>query len=539
VVERTGGVPLFVEELTRAVLESGDAKLTGREIPATLHDSLMARLDRLGPAKELIQIGAVIGSEFSYELLHAVDPIAEEELQRALRTLADAELLYVRGIAPDATYQFKHALIRDAAYEPAIAAWTKAGKAATSRNAFAEALASYQQAVALITLLPESPERDNHELELRQPFVAMLQVTRGWAASETVEAAERMAALAERSGNLRQFAHWVEARAFTAWIISDLNTSIALANQALELRLREGWATGIANSHMQQVMTRYWLGDLQGAEKYFTAGLKFCDDPGFSQDKIGAPIAAFAFGSRNAWTLGRADVARERLVQMMAAANADNPHDIAFAGDHAAELWVLMREYEKAEALAERALALSEEYQFPNEAAQARCALGKARAQRGRTTEGIALIRQGIAGKLESGQRLGITRDLAFLAAAQASEGAIGDSLETIEQALQANPHELVWRPEIVRLRGELRLRQGDAKLAEADFNEAIALAQTMGAKAWELRATMSLARLLDNNDRRDEARTMLANIYNWFTEGFDTADLRDAKALLAELSGS
>ena len=218
VVERTGGVPLFVEELTRAVLESGDAKLTGREIPVTLHDSLMARLDRLGPAKEVIQIGAVIGSEFSYELLHAVHPIAEEDLQRALRKLADAELLYVRGIAPDATYQFKHALIRDAAYEallksrrkelhrlvartidekfpalkeahpevlarhwteagetePAIAEWSRAGKAAEARNAFREALESYQQALALLNLLPESPERDLRELELRQSVVRML-----------------------------------------------------------------------------------------------------------------------------------------------------------------------------------------------------------------------------------------------------------------------------------------------------------------------------------------------------------------------------
>jgi predicted ATPase len=116
VVERTGGVPLFVEELTRAVLESGDAKLTGSEIPVTLHDSLMARLDRLGAAKEVAQVGAVIGGEFSYDLLHAVHPIPDEDLQRSLRNLADAELLTVRGIPPEAFYRFRYALIQDAAY---------------------------------------------------------------------------------------------------------------------------------------------------------------------------------------------------------------------------------------------------------------------------------------------------------------------------------------------------------------------------------------------------------------------------------------
>jgi predicted ATPase len=231
VVQRTGGVPLFVEELTRAVLESGNAQFSGREIPVTLHDSLMARLDRLGPAKEVIQIGSVIGAEFSYELLQAVHPIAEEGLHRALRTVADAELIYVRGIAPDATYQFKHALIRDAAYEallrsrrkelhrlvartidekfpavkeaqpevlarhwteageaePAIAEWSRAGKAAEARNAFREALESYQQAVALLNALPESPERDGRELELRQSIVLMLMVTKGNASHETID----------------------------------------------------------------------------------------------------------------------------------------------------------------------------------------------------------------------------------------------------------------------------------------------------------------------------------------------------------------
>ena len=210
VIERTGGVPLFVEELTRAVLESDGGKLAGREIPATLHDSLMTRLDRLGPAKEITQIGAVIGSEFSSELLRAVHPVGTEALQSALRSATDAELVYVRGIAPEATYQFKHALIRDAAYEAllksrrkelhgqvartideqfpllkeahpevvarhwteagetaqAIAEWTRAGKAAESHHAFKEAQQSYEQALALLNLLPESAERDLQELDL-------------------------------------------------------------------------------------------------------------------------------------------------------------------------------------------------------------------------------------------------------------------------------------------------------------------------------------------------------------------------------------
>jgi tetratricopeptide (TPR) repeat protein len=222
---------------------------------------------------------------------------------------------------------------------------------------------------------------------------------------------------------------------------------------------------------------------------------------------------------------------------MMTAANVDNPHDLAMAGDCASFLQSMLRDYEQAEASALLAVELSEKHQFPNEAALARCALGHARAGLGRTTEGIFLIRQGIAGKLEYGHRLEITRDLAFLTDAQASAGAVTDALETVEQALCANLEEIAYRPEALRLRGELRLRQGDAKQAEGDFREAIAIAQTMSAKGWELRATMSLARLLDQQGRRDEARVMLAEIYNWFTEGFDTTDLKDAKALLDELS--
>jgi tetratricopeptide (TPR) repeat protein len=582
------------------VLESGDAKLTGREIPVTLHDSLMARLDRLGLAKEVIQVGAVIGSEFSYELLHAVHPIAEEELQYALRNLADAELLYVRGIAPEATYLFKHALIRDAAYEallrsrrkdlhrlvartidekffalkethpevlarhwteagetePAIAEWSRAGEAARARNACGEALESYRQALALLNLLPESPERDRRELQLRQLVVWMLYVTRGYSAPETTAAIERVGVLAEKSGNLTQLVFSALSRVLIPLFSGDLPAARMLADQALELALREGSPSALAMAHAHQSNTRHWNGDLAGAEKYYKAGLKLFDDPGFRQvpgaeararpdssaprfTSSGNAPALWTFGtaSHRAWLLGQTDVACERMAQVAAAVDVNNPHDVAISCISAAQLKFYLGAYQQAEALAGRALELSQTHQFPPEAALSRCVLGRARAELGRAPEGIVLIRQGIAGLLEIGGRLGIPIHTVSLAAAQAVEGAIVEALATVEEALQANLDLLAPRPEMLRLRGELRLKNGQPELAEADFGEAIALARQIGAKAWELRTTMSLARLLAKQARRDEARTMLADIYNWFTEGFDTADLKDAKALLDELN--
>jgi class 3 adenylate cyclase/tetratricopeptide (TPR) repeat protein len=580
VVERTAGVPLFVEELTRAVLESGDTKTTGREIPVTLHDSLMARLDRLGPAKEVIQIGAVIGSEFSYELLRAVHPIAEADLQRALRALANAELLYVRGIAPEATYLFKHALIRDTAYEAllksrrkdlhrlvaraidekvsalkegrpevlarhwteagetesAIAAWSTAGKTAELHSAFIEAQESYQAALALFDRLPESSARDIRELELRQAAVQMLWVTRGYSASATIDATERLATLAEKSGKLAQLVRVMVSRSVTTGMLGDLTTGGMLDEQLLRLAVREGSPTSLGLAHFRQVLTRSVLGDLTGSEEHFIAWLKFFDDPGYRQSLPGAAVIPVGFACSDAWILGRADLAQQREIQMMAVANKDNPYEQAFSALFAANLRRLMRDYAQAETLAARALEVSEKNRFPFLAAYSRCVLGHAQAQLGRATEGVALTHQALAGVVEIGAYGNVSRFTAALAAAQQCEGAIVQALATVEQALEANPDELLYRPETLSLRAELRLKQGQRESAEADFREAIELARRIAARGWELRATMSLARLLDQQGRRGEARSMLAEIYGWFTEGFDTADLKDAKALLDEL---
>jgi predicted ATPase len=220
----------------------------------------------------------------------------------------------------------------------------------------------------------------------------------------------------------------------------------------------------------------------------------------------------------------------------MAAANQNNPAEVAWSGCIGALSYLLLWEHERAEMLAAQALELSEKHQMPHFAEHARCFLGLARAWLGRPSEGVALIRQGIAGLAAIGAHQ--EPYTATLARAQALSGAIGDALATIEQVLQPNrPDANMVRPEAFRLRGELQTKQGRREAAEADFRTALALARSMGAKAYELRAAMSLARLLRHTGRRDEAHSMLGQIYSWFTEGFDTADLKEAKALLDELA--
>jgi class 3 adenylate cyclase/tetratricopeptide (TPR) repeat protein len=403
IVERTGGVPLFVEELTRAVLEASDEKLSGREIPVTLHDSLMARLDRLGVAKETAQVGAVIGGEFPYELIRAVHPIEEDDLQQALRTLADADLLYVRGIAPEATYQFEHALIRDAAYqallksrrkelhrqvahtiegkfpalkethpellarhwseagetESAIAEWERAGRAAEGRSAFREALASYYEALKLLKLTPDSPEHDVRELALRQAALIVLLLIKGGGAPEAIDAARSAIALARKSGNFTQLSHLMIARAFSVLIAGDISAAAMLANEALTIARAEGDPHTLGLACGLQLFPCWYRGDLAGAEKHFAAGRELFERPDL--DDLSRLIAIIAFGvmSSNAYQMGRTELGRERQAKMrQIATNQKNQYEIGSIGFLSAAFHNLAKEYEEAEPLAAHALEL-------------------------------------------------------------------------------------------------------------------------------------------------------------------------------------
>jgi class 3 adenylate cyclase/tetratricopeptide (TPR) repeat protein len=583
VVKRTGGVPLFVEELTRAVLESGDAKLPGSAIPATLHDSLMARLDRLGTAKEVIQVGAVLGSDFSYDLLHAVHPMAEADLQRALRSLSDAELLYVRGIAPEATYQFKHVLIRDAAYEallksrrkelhlivartidekfpiiketqpevlarhwteageiePAITEWQRAAEHAVERRAYREAEQHYRDAISLLQTRPESGVRDTRELKLQVAFGRVMQWTRGWSAAETVEAYTRARVVAERSGG-------ADSISVLAGLCSGANlrgeprVALALAEQMLAIARGVGQPAPLGTALSAIGYIRYLLGDLAEARQHLREAVEHYSADSRSPRLSGDPLV---FSALNEWHLGHPDHALRYMDDALSRARrANDPVAVGFALWFTSNIHGYRGEFDHLRETNNEAIKIGATSGFALLSAIAKILGAWTSARMGEADGALGQIREGLA-ELNA-IKFYATRPkyLCYLAEAQALAGEVDDALATVEEALKTNPDELIHRPSVFRLRGELRLRsaigsKARLELAEQDFCEAIALARRMEAKSLELRATTSLSGLLAKQSRRDEARAMLAEIYNWFTEGFDTADLQDAKALLDELS--
>jgi tetratricopeptide (TPR) repeat protein len=500
----------------------------------------------------------------------------------ALARLAEAELIYARGFAPEATYSFKHALIQDAAYEallksrrrelhrrvavamtekipvlaetqlevvarhwtdageaePAIAAWREAADTAFEHNAFKEAEEAYRQALTVLRTLPESGERDRRELEQMNRLSQVLRVTRGWAAPEAADATAHAQVLAEKSLDLdhlvlQEFGTW--AAVLTA---GELSAARARANQVLELAERQGSAANLGLAHVAQLTTCYFCGDLRAAEKHFAAGRPFFVEA--CSKSVGILTSTYAYPSHTAWMLGLADTARDRMTQGLALVReSDSPFELMYFQYLIALLYLFLREPAQARICAAEAVALADQHGFQQYTAAARIYLGFAEALLGRRREGIALARQGIDGVVANKAPVAMTVYLSWLAQAQGLNGEVQEALLTAAQALEVNPEELAWRPDAFRIRGELHFASGSVDAAEADFCEAIALAKQIGAKALELRAVMCLARMLKRRGNLAEARDLIAPLYATFTEGFDTADLKDAKALLEELNNS
>jgi predicted ATPase/class 3 adenylate cyclase len=580
VVKRSDGVPIFAEELLTFVLE-GKGDPTANNIPTTLLDSLTARLDRLGPARGVAQVAAVLGREFDYPLFRAVVPGSDQDVESALNALIRADLIYTQGRPPLATYQFKHALIRDAAYEgllkserrelhariartideqfpalaaaqpvllarhwteaakagPAIIAWKNAGQAALARCAFKEAEEAYRQASASLNRLPPSETRDKSELDLCSALVRVLQLTKGYSAPETMRLGARARMLAKQLGDVPQLFRQ-SARTWASIVFTgDYAAAGSLAEQILEIALTEKPnSSHLFFAHYAQVQARFYAGDLAGVEDHFAKLSPLLDTRSIAA--AADLVIPIGVASHTAWQQGRVDVARERMSRAMRLTRKSrDPYAMAMALHFQGNLYWCLKAPQRVEAIANRLLSLSEKHGLGYASDLARVLLGWAKSELGCTAEGLELINQALAGFAAAGAKVAITYFLTMLAQAQARAGDAESGLRTVEKALAANPQELIWRACTLTCRGELRLKLGQPAMAEADFRGAIEMSRSLGHKAWQLRAATSLAKLLMRRSDHVAARESLVPVYSTFSEGFETPDLQEARLLLVEMA--
>jgi tetratricopeptide (TPR) repeat protein len=527
------------------------------------------------------QVAAVLGREFDYPLLRAVVPGSDHYVEAGLNALIRSDLIYMQGEPPTATYQFKHALLRDAAYEGllkserrefharaartideqfpalaaaqpvllarhwseaaeaelAIAAWKNAGQVALSRCAFKEAEEAFRQASSALKRLPASEVRDRGELELCSSLVRVLQVTKGYSAPETMQLGAHARLLAERLGDLAQLLRQGARTWASIFFTGDYATAASLAEEILEIALAEGVnSSHLFFAHYAQVQARFYAGDLSGVEDYFAKLSPMLDAKSISAASY--LIVPIGVASRAAWQAGRLDLARERMSRAMdLAKKSGDPYAMAMALHFKGNLYWCLKAPRQVEVVAERLLSVSEQHGLGYTSDLARVLLGWSKSQLGHPAEGVELINQALAGFAGSGAKVAITYFLTLLSEAQARAGDVQAALRSVEDALVANPQELIWRAYTLTWRGELRLTLGQPARAEADFRDAIELSRSLGHKAWQLRAATSLARLLMRGGDHAAALDSLTPIYSCLGRGFQTSDLRQAKSLLAEIS--
>ncbi len=566
---RSDGIPLFVEELAKGVLESGrDLTASGLEIPETLQDSLMGRLDRLGEAKQVAQVAAVIGRDFPYPRLEAIAPTQELALREGLGRLVEVELVYQRGLPPKATYTFKHALVQDTAYqsllesqrrelhgriadaleqhfpervarEPegiarhcetagrtaeAIRHYQRAGERASQASANEEAIGQLRRALVLLGTLPETRERDRQELALQMAITGPLSLVRGWAHAECEGTSDRARALASRIGEGPERARVLVGLALSLVTKGEVAAAFELATQALE-----------AAEHAGGTLELVWAHSVAGV-LLFVQG-EFAQSLHHLEQAIG--LYDFEAHAPHARTLGN-----DRGVHSHAWAAMCHVH---LGYPDRALVWAADTHWHRlepglAEERADEAIALGEKLGFPLYLAMARATRGWARAAAKGDGEAVAEIQQAIAETGPIGARAAIPGFLMRLADACWKVGRHDDALRALGQVLGL-AQETGMRDdaaELHRLRAEILLDQEGGKREEAEdlLRRALEITREQGVKWFELRAATSLARLLRDQGRRDEARALLRPVYQWFTEGFDTADLKDTTALLEELAG-
>jgi class 3 adenylate cyclase len=599
IVAKTDGVPLFVEELTKMVVESGLLRSQGDRyelagplpplaIPATVQDSLLARLDRLESGRAQAQLAACIGREFSYPLLRAVSPWDESALRLGLERLVDAELLYRRGAAPDVSYAFKHALVRDAAYESllrstrqryhtqiaqalveafpaqaqgqpevvahhyaeaglgreAISWWLRAARQAAARFANVEAASHAREGLAMLEQLPDSEERAQQELALQATLGIALLTTQGYAAKEVGEAYERAAELARKLGTCADIAPITYGRWAHLCVRGDLRAAHVLGEEFMRslaqddpLQLVAHRMVGlpklamgepaVARDHAERTRQRY------DPLRHHALATYYGQDPG---------VAACAYGALAWWTLGFPDTARARLDEGLALERRwPHPHTRMQLLIHCAIVHQRRGDGAAVQRYAAECLALATAHAGLLWCGFSHTLLGWAQAALGQAVEGAALARQGMGEIRASGARIYVHYLALVLAEACAWAGERDEALAVVTDALERpdKPENRLGISELHRIRAELFRDGSDPARAVSELQTAIRLAREQQAKLLELRAALGLAKLWRAAGARGAALELVEPLYAWFREGFDEADLVAARDLLAALGGS
>ncbi|MCA1407741.1 hypothetical protein I6F26_26770 [Ensifer sp. IC3342] len=599
ILARTEGVPLFTEELTKAILEAGFLHDAGDRyvlagpvpplaIPATLHDSLMARLDRLAPVKMVAQIGACIGREFDHETLAAVVSLPEAELAAALDRLAAAELVFRRGFPPATTYVFKHALVRDAAYEsllkrqrqelhariataietrlpqlaemqPELVArhfgeagltekagpyWLRAGRLAAGRSANAEAIAHLRAGLEGVRALPPGEAHARLELSLELALGGPLLATRGFASSEAEAAYRRAQELSRKLRSETELFTALRGLGFVHHVRGHLRGAAELSDEALALAERNGDAAFLADaSHLAGVLA-FHLGKFQSTRDRLEGSMEADEYRGRYHSEIyGINMGVFcrAYIGHCDWHLGYPDrglkIAHEALAL---ARDVSHPFSIALALDYLAMLHQFRREPDAALRTAEEARDVCAEYRFDCYAAWSSLVRAWAIGESDRLDESLPAYGAALAAFRQTGAGLRLPHYLGQLAMLHRKAGNPAAGLRLIAEATaiaDAN-HESWCSAELHRERGELLIDASEEAENEADteFLTAIETAATQGAKLLELRARIARASLHASRGERMKARDILAPIYGWFSEGSETPDLVEARVLLDDL---
>jgi len=580
--DRSDGVPLFIEELTKSVVESGAALAA---VPTSLHDSLMARIDRLGSVRLVAQIGAALGRQFPYPLLRAVSDLPDDELCTGLASLVASELVFQRGAPPDAVYTFKHALVQDAAHgsllrdtrqrlhsriaealrahspelidtqpelfarhyaeagmaEESAAFWGKAGTRSLARSAMTEAMAQLQEGLDQLALLPDTVERKRQELEFCVALGTALRAVKGFAAPETGRAWSRARELWEEQGSPQEFINIPFAQATYHGLRHERDLALSLIEEVLRLSHQRNDANGLILGYSEMGENLMFAGELLSSRSHLERALAvrnlsfqpsfFTHDP-LVPARGNLAILLFCLGYPDqAWAASRAMIAEAQRL--------GHPASLALSRIFDAILLSLVGDNAALDARSDELIAAATEHGFALYRAQGTIFAGWAKVKYGEVSEGNRLLRSGVDAYRATGSEVWMPHYLALLAMALEIAGQTEEAAVSLDDALRnvERTGERWFEAELNRYKAELLLRQGNAEAAETLFRKAIRVAQGQHAKLWELRAAVSLARLHLDRGRPADARSLLAPVYSWFTEGLDTPDLNEAKALLDDLA--